>query len=111
MPDDYKDLIETALGIYEERRRRTNHFKGARLYEPSWDLMLFLFINQARHVTVTEACFGTAAPRTTGLRHIEEMKRLGYVEYQKVSHDRRVYHVVLSASAKLSMRTYLAGYS
>lgn len=102
------DETAVAVRLYEERRQRAKVFKGARLYEPSWDLLLFLFIHKDRNVTVGEACMGTGSPRTTGLRHVEEMKSLGYVEYHEVLHDKRTHHVSLSATGTSLMREYLA---
>ena len=48
MPPDARDLSERRLAearaVLVGRRRRATHFNGVRFYDPSWDMILELYV-------------------------------------------------------------------
>jgi DNA-binding MarR family transcriptional regulator len=100
--------IEIARTLYDRRRVRSEHFPDLELTEPSWDMLLFLFINQHRLVTTGELCDASCAPRTTGLRYIARLSEIDLVVRSFSDTDARVHHVQLSPRATEAMRLYLA---
>jgi hypothetical protein len=63
-------------------RRRLYALFGRRLFcDPSWDILLELFVStlEGRKVTVSTACMAACAPTTTALRHIAYLVQEGLV--------------------------------
>lgn len=84
--------LEAARQIYHRRRRRDTIFKGFELFgEPSWDILLDLFIafETRQKVAVSSACIGSASPPTTGLRHVDALQDRGLVEREPDPDDGR----------------------
>lgn len=83
------------------RRERERQFEGIMFSDPSWDMLLDLFIQRAdgKLTTVTSACIGASAPSTTALRHLSMLIEQGYVERRGSEHDQRVFYVGLSHAA------------
>ncbi|WP_293880704.1 MarR family transcriptional regulator [Sphingomonas sp.] len=102
--------IDRARAIYRGRRARNRHFDDSLFAEPSWDILLDLFIADGvgRSVTVSSACIGAAAPHATALRHLGMMQRKGLLERSAHPNDARCQQVRISATAAASMRGLLA---
>jgi DNA-binding MarR family transcriptional regulator len=66
---------------------------------------MFLF-SRRKAVTVTDACAATNAPRTTAMRHLEELVQNGLVDRRGVSTDRRIQLLTLSAAGRTVMEAY-----
>ena len=63
-------------------RRKLYALFGRRLFsDPSWDILLELFVStlEGRKVTVSTACMAACAPTTTALRHIAYLVQEGLV--------------------------------
>jgi hypothetical protein len=74
----------------------------ARLFaEPSWDILLDLFIAglAGREVSVSSACLASPAPATTALRHIGQLVDSGLVARRRSQHDARVTYLELTPLA------------
>lgn len=80
-----------AKAILAGRRRRTRCFSGARFLDPSWDMILELYVAQGEHrdIAVSQLCSLSGASMTTALRHIEQLEAVGYIERIPDPADRR----------------------
>lgn len=89
---DPQSALAVARHIYSWRRRRDRFFAGFDIFgEPSWDVLLDLFIASETGIdlAVSAACIGSASPPTTGLRHIDALQYRGLVERVPDPNDRR----------------------
>lgn len=77
--------------------------------DPSWDILLFLFIAEgnSERATVLQACNSTLAPRATAIRHIQLCEQHGYITRSADATDRRRVFLRLSPSGVAAMREYL----
>ncbi len=77
--DDPVALLETARSIYESRRIRERIFGPGLFSDPSWDILLDLYIagREERKVTVSSACIAASAPTSTATRHIAYLVQIG----------------------------------
>ena len=96
---------------YDERRKRAAIFGSSDLFgEPAWDILLDLYIAQAkgRDVSVSSACIGSAVPPTTGLRWLGMLEQAGLVVRNEDARDHRRVLVRLSADGVARMNRFLA---
>lgn len=80
-----------AQALYTGRRIRDSLF-GAQLFgEPSWDILLDLFIAERRgkKLPVTTVCIGAQVPSTTALRYIGLLVECGFVQREFDPRDSR----------------------
>ncbi|MEG8055110.1 hypothetical protein QP185_21080 [Sphingomonas aerolata] len=95
MPPDARDLSERRLAearaVLVGRRRRSTHFNGVRFYDPSWDMILELYVAtcERRRIAVSQLCKLSGGSTTTALRHIEHLEALGYIVRQTDPDDGR----------------------
>jgi hypothetical protein len=83
-------------------RRRLYALFGRRLFcDPSWDILLELFVStlEGRKVTVSTACMAACAPTTTALRHIAYLVQEGLVIRRPHPADARSTYLELTAQA------------
>ena len=89
------DWLATALDAYNMRRNREKCFGGIQLFgEPTWDILLDLFIAQLKNARMqtTSVCIGAHVPQTTALRWIALLERENLVHrYRDKEDSRRVY--------------------
>ena len=102
-------LLETARALYRERRLRARHFAGSLFAEPTWDMLLDLFIAdcERRKITIKSVCIGANVPTTTAMRHLRWLHEQGLVERLSHPRDARSTHVRLTAEAITAMQNYL----
>ena len=98
-----------ARTLYRERRLRSRYFSGSLFAEPTWDMLLDLFIAdcERRRVSVKSVCIGANVPTTTALRHLRWLEEQGLVERLNNPRDARSIHVRLTANAIDAMGRYL----
>ena len=99
-------LLEAARETYETRRMRERIFGTGLFADPSWDILLDLFISkrEGRKVTISSACIAASAPTTTATRHISHLVQVGLVKRIPHPSDARSAYLELTpgAEAKLS---------
>jgi len=79
---DIAECIEIAEQLYSMRRYRDRMFGPEhRFGEAAWDILLDLFIMEARGraIHVTSACIASAVPQSTALRCIRELEGDGLI--------------------------------
>jgi len=91
-PEDVsRDRLAAARAVLAGRRRRATYFGGIRFSDPSWDMVLELYVAtcEGRHVAVSRLCNLSGGSTTTALRHIEQLEALGYIVRQTDPEDGR----------------------
>ena len=73
------------------RRRRNRHLPADLFGEPTWDILLDLYVatRESRPVPTTSACIGADVPPTTALRWLRILEARGLVEREDDGHDGR----------------------
>jgi hypothetical protein len=92
-------------------RRRLYALFGRRLFcDPSWDILLELFVStlEGRKVTVSTACMAACAPTTTALRHIAYLVTEGLVIRRPHPADARSTYLELTEQAIERLTQYFS---
>jgi hypothetical protein len=92
-------------------RRRLYALFGRRLFcDPSWDILLELFVStlEGRKVTVSTACMAACAPTTTALRHIAYLVQEGLVVRRPHPADARSTYLELTEQAVTRLSPYFS---
>ncbi len=111
LPADIAPLVARAEAIYAARRTRTASFgDDADLFgEPSWDLMLDLYIAHERgvEINISRSVTASGVPTTTGLRYIALLTDRGLLCRVADPFDRRRHFLTLSDRGLTIMRSLL----
>lgn len=108
--DGGDSILAAVRRAYEARRARQRIF-GERLFaDPSWDIMLDLFIArlEGSRVSVSSACIGAAAPTSTALRHIAHLEQVGLLSRQPHPSDARSTFLELTAEGIAKMTAFFS---
>jgi hypothetical protein len=92
-------------------RRKLYGLFGRRLFcDPSWDILLELFVStlEGRKVTVSTACMAACAPTTTALRHIAYLVQEGLVVRRPHPGDARSTYLELTDQAITKLSQYFS---
>ncbi|GEN99753.1 hypothetical protein NSE01_15860 [Novosphingobium sediminis] len=102
-------LLCFARETYAIRRRRDRHLPGDLFGEPTWDILLDLYVatREDRPVPTTSACIGANVPPTTALRWLRILEARGLVEREEDGRDGRRTFVRLSARGLAAMDDWL----
>jgi DNA-binding transcriptional ArsR family regulator len=102
-------LLAFARETYAVRRRRDRHLPGDLFGEPTWDILLDLYVatREGRPVPTTSACIGANVPPTTALRWLRILEARGLVEREDDGRDGRRTFVRLSARGLAAMDNWL----
>ena len=101
-------LASFAKQIHSARRRRDEILPIER-GEPSWDMLLDLFVNYVleRRVSVTSVTVMSGCPMTTALRHLGKLEEQGFLARQESGKDDRVVYVSLTEAGYAKMTALL----
>lgn len=90
-----------AKWLYWSRGLRPETLSSSLFGEPAWDLLLDLYIREksGSRSSVTSACIGSRAPHTTALRHIEALRRSGWIKRIPDEADKRRFWLALTPTA------------
>lgn len=105
-----KRHLATARDIYAERRRRHKFLPADLFGEPTWDILLDLYIaaREDRRVPTTSSCIGAHVPPTTALRWLRILEARGLVEREDDGRDGRRTFVRLTREGLSAMDSCLA---
>lgn len=97
--------LAIARQIYAERRRRQKFLPADLFGEPTWDIMLDLYIaaREDRRVPTTSSCIGAHVPPTTALRWLRILESRGLVEREDDGRDGRRTFVRLTRPGLIAM--------
>lgn len=98
-----------AKALVSGRRRRSACFHGVRFCDPSWDMILELYVatQEGRHLAVSQLCSLSGGSITTALRHIEHLEALGYISRDLDPEDRRRANVFMLPPLKNAAERWL----
>lgn len=102
--------LTVAREIYAERRRRHKFLPADLFGEPTWDILLDLYIaaREERRVPTTSACIGAHVPPTTALRWLRILEARGLIEREDDGRDGRRTFVRLTWRGLAAMDASLA---
>ena len=85
------NLVAYAKFLLKTAGRRANSASDLRLVSAQWNILLDLFISASEHraVPTGDACLASAAPHSTGLRHVFFLMETGYVSRMSDPDDAR----------------------
>ncbi len=94
--------LTLAREFYAGRRRRARYLSGDLFGEPTWDILLDLYVaaQENRRVSTTSACIGAHVPPTTALRWLRILEMRGMVERENDGRDGRRTFVKLTSRGR-----------
>ena len=103
------NLGRLARSLYLERARRAQFLPGGLLGEPSWDILLDLYVGSRENElrSVKEVCIASHCADATALRYIEQLIAAGLVVRTRDTRDNRRKFLSLSAEGYRRMTRYL----
>jgi len=101
--------LTLAREFYAGRRRRARYLSADLFGEPTWDILLDLYVaaRENRRVPTTSACIGAHVPPTTALRWLRILEMRGMVEREEDGRDGRRTFVKLTERGKTVMQAFL----
>jgi DNA-binding MarR family transcriptional regulator len=108
-----KDLpsrrLALAKWIVASRRQRPKAFKKIRLGEPSWDMILDLYVadRENRRIDITGLCLASGVPATTALRYVDLLVEEGLIVKVDDLDDGRRALVNMGAELRAAMDDWL----
>jgi DNA-binding transcriptional ArsR family regulator len=102
-------MLAFARETYNIRRRRGRFLPADLFGEPTWDILLDLYVatRENRPVPTTSACIGAHVPPTTALRWLRILEARGLVEREEDDRDGRRTFVRLSERGLAAMEDWL----
>lgn len=106
---DDADLVDFAQLLIKERDKRNCHFRNIEFFDPSWSILLDLFVNQllGRNVSVSSLCIAAGVPPTTALRYISSLTSTEVLLRIQDPHDARRVYMRLCDGVIATIKTYL----
>jgi hypothetical protein len=103
------NLLHKAKILVKERYRRQLYFSEVSFCEPTWDILIDLFIAHmsCKKVSVSSACIASGVPSSTALRYLLHLTEGKIINRVTDPEDGRRVYVELSAGGIQSMKDYL----
>jgi hypothetical protein len=103
------NLVQLAEKLYKARRLRERFFSVDFFAEPTWDLLLDLYIahHRSRIVITSGASIAAGVPLTTGLRLIEKLEEAGVIARSSSPTDHRLVIISLTQGSLEKMNELL----
>ncbi|WP_157573136.1 MarR family transcriptional regulator [Novosphingobium sp. AAP83] len=97
--------LTIAREVYAERRRRHRFLPADLFGEPTWDILIDLYIahREDRRVPTTSSCLGAHVPPTTALRWLRILESRALVEREDDGRDGRRTFVRLTLQGLAAM--------
>ncbi|WP_420382359.1 MarR family transcriptional regulator [Novosphingobium sp.] len=101
--------LTLAREFYAGRRRRARYLSADLFGEPTWDILLDLYVaaRENRRVPTTSACIGAHVPPTTALRWLRILEMRAMVEREEDGRDGRRTFVKLTERGHTVMEAFL----
>lgn len=101
---------ELAITLLSIRRHRDAVIGGGYFGEPSWDILLDLFVNEQKNrpISATSACSAAAVPPTTALRHLVTLTKNGLICSTPDPDDARRRYISLTGRSREMMHRVLS---
>lgn len=103
------ELAKIAVRVQDVGRRRERHLPSELLGEPSWQMLLELFIQFAggAKVSTKNLCIISGCPDTTALRLIDRLEQAGLIRRAPSEEDKRVTLLELTQKGVVSVGSAL----
>jgi DNA-binding MarR family transcriptional regulator len=103
-------ILQLARALYAARGGRGTHLPGISLGEPSWDMLLTLYIalREGEELLVSTLYSASHAPTSTALRHLKRLRDKHYVEIERHGSDSRKRIVRLAPAGQARLERLLA---
>ena len=103
-------ILHEARRAYMGRRERDHIFGGRLFADPSWDILLDLFIARydGHNVSVSSACIAASVPSTTALRHIAHLVEIGLIVRRPHPRDSRSSFLELTETGWMKMNLFFS---
>ena len=101
--------LDIAAGILRTRLMRARYLADYSLAEPVWDMLLDLYVAEARgrRVSVLDLAIAVGVPRSTGLRCVARLVAEGKLERCGDPRDKRRTWLTLARQARADLHNYL----
>lgn len=107
MPASREEMAKHWLADRRDRHRVFGAHADL-FHDPSWDIMLDLFVQRGlKRITVSSACLAAQVPPTTALRHLKILQERGLVDRTDNPVDQRSHFVALSEKGLELMNSVL----
>ncbi len=102
-------LVQRARAILNRRQLRQLHFNPAMFGEPSWEILLILYVAECEgdRQTPSKLATATGTPLSTTIRWIDYLDKKELVARQDHPTDKRVVFISLRERARSAMDAYL----
>lgn len=114
LPTDANGRVSRALRaaerVYQDRKKRSDFVGSDEIFgEPAWDILLDLFIRQAKdeEVSFRSACLHASGPDHTTIRWLKVLEKHNLVSFYKDESDDSKHFVHLSPAGYEGMLRYL----
>ena len=97
-----------ARDIWRTRGLRQRFLGGFQIADPVWDMLLDLYVAEARggRVSMTDLALAAGVPRSTGVRWVNTLIGAGQLDAEEDVNDRRRVWVRLSADSRAALDAY-----
>lgn len=101
---------EIAKSLLEQRRLREEFFDRRILGEPTWDLLLDLYVAEHERIgiSISSACLASCVPSSTALRNIDKLVDEGLLSRHKDPGDKRRCLLKLTPKSHKSIERYFS---
>ena len=102
-------ITRFAQSLYKSRRVRARYFDKNLFGEPTWDMLLDIFVHQSSglQVSVKSLCLASDVPDTTALRWIALLVESGLIARKNDERDRRRIFLSLTPRGEAAIRQCL----
>lgn len=103
------ELTDLASLILSDRQQRRSLFPKVRFGEPSWDMMLDLYVaeQEGRRPFVSDMYVAANVPRTTAVRHLESLIESGYMHREDDPTDGRRSFILTTEKMRGAVEAWL----
>jgi DNA-binding MarR family transcriptional regulator len=110
---DDEALVQIAREELDLRRSRRCFLDEDLFSEPSWDVLLELFIANVEKsdLTVSNACVASGVPRRTAMRYVDDLEDRGLVMRYGCDKDGRVQYLALTHLGTTKLKKTLRHYA
>lgn len=107
-PNPWNDRA-IAMAAYRARRERDRFFPERIFFEPSWDMLLDLFIadSDGKKIAITSLAIASAVPQATALRYMTTLIELDLAVRTRDPADSRRSIISITPSGRRAMSDYL----
>lgn len=107
--DPTDERLTTAIAWLRSRDERDRVFGADLFFDPAWNMLLDLYVNERRGavVSVSSLCIAARVPSTTALRWLTLLERRGLIGRRPDDYDRRRSFLFLTGDGRAKIEATL----